>query len=396
MASRIPKSTSLPAIHSDLGELRDLAHRTNGPKFLEDFLHSDEPQLSLHIVSFQDATLVSVSWPHTFLDATAMSSVLNAWTLVLNGQESDVPPVCNFDKDPLSSLGTAPTEPSSLAGHLLGGFNKFQFTLRYIFDLVFYQDSQRTVYIPAQYIAAMKKAALQDLTANRSSEKDLEQQALPFVSDGDILCAYLTRLAIKNEDPASNRQIAIMNALNLRPALSSSLLPASSGVCLSNAVFTVSAFGTASDILTKPLAYTASLIRRSITEQNTRAQIEALAALTRKSVEQTGWPPTFGNGGTRMVIFSNWTKAGFFKLDFGSAVVKEKHQGRRAMHLMPTFVNLTGHSNGLSPRGSWPILGMDEAGGYWVQGNLRSDLWPGVEMELAALRDDTKQELIVE
>lgn len=73
--------------HSDLGELRDLAHRADGPKYLEDFLYSDEPQLFLHAVYFQDATLVSVSWPHNFLDATAMASLLSPWALVMNGQE---------------------------------------------------------------------------------------------------------------------------------------------------------------------------------------------------------------------------------------------------------------------------------------------------------------------
>jgi hypothetical protein len=51
----------------------------------------------------------------------------------------------------------------------------------------------------------------------------------------------------------------------------------------------------------------------------------------------------------------------------------------------PSFVNLSGVSNGLSPRGSWPILGQDPDGGYWIQGNLRSDLWPEVEKKLGEM-----------
>ena len=87
------------------------------------------------------------------------------------------------------------------------------------------------------------------------------------------------------------------------------------------------------------------------------------------------------------MIFSNWTKAGFFKLDFGAAVVGgEKQTGKDSkIQAKPSFVNLAGESNGLSPRGAWPILGMDEGGGYWVQGNLRSDLWEGVEKELGEM-----------
>lgn len=62
LASRLPRSTDEISIYSDLDGLSDLARRHDGPKKLADFLDSDEPQLSLHIVTFQDATLVSISW----------------------------------------------------------------------------------------------------------------------------------------------------------------------------------------------------------------------------------------------------------------------------------------------------------------------------------------------
>ena len=89
----------------------------------------------------------------------------------------------------------------------------------------------------------------------------------------------------------------------------------------------------------------------------------------------------FGEPGMRMVVFSNWTKAKFFELDFGAAVAG----GAGAGGVRPSFVNLSGESSGLSPRGSWPILGKDSSGGYWVQGNLRTDFWERVETEIAGL-----------
>lgn len=388
LASRIPRPTSKPSVYSDLGSLVNLARRSDGPKKLDDFLCSDEPQLSLHIVSFTDATLVSVSWLHTFMDAVAMSAVLKAWVSVLDGREADVPPVYNFDKDPLSSLGTTPTESYVLADRQLTGLNMVLFSIRYVFDLICYRDSQRTIYLPPHQLRAMKEAALKDLaTQSRTASQDPSMQTVtpssPFLSDGDVLCSFLTRLAVKNLGPTSTRQIAIMNAFNFRSSLSTSTLPQDAGVCLSNAVFVISAFASACDILTKPLSYTASLVRASIVEQSTPAQIDALAGLTRQAVDSTGRPPVFGDGGTRLVIFSNWTKAGFFELDFGSAMAGgEKIDGRCTK---PTFVNLTGESSGLSPRGSWPILGREAGGGYWVQGNLRSDLWEAVEKELESM-----------
>lgn len=85
--------------------------------------------------------LVSVSWLHTFMDAMGMSAVLRAWVSVLNGRESDVPPVCNFDKGLLSSLGTALTEPYVLAQRQPSGFNMLLFAVRYAPDMIRYRDS---------------------------------------------------------------------------------------------------------------------------------------------------------------------------------------------------------------------------------------------------------------
>lgn len=400
VASRMPRPTEQTAVYSDLGNLMDLARRANGPKGLDDFLHSDEPQLSLHIVSFQDATLVSLSWLHTFMDAVAMSAVIKAWVLVLNGREAEVPPVCNFATDSLASLGLSPSEPHVLAQKQLSGLNMVLFAIRYIWDQAWYRDAARTIYIPPQRLQAMKAAAMQYLededraaaTADKtdaSSNAATAQRPRPFVSDGDVLCAFVTRLAIKNLGPASTRTVGIFNAFDLRGALSTTLLPPSAGVVLSNAVFSILAFASAGDILSRPLGYAAALVRRSIVEQGTPAQVDALAALTRASVGSTGRPVVFGDGATRLVIFSNWTKAGFFNLDFRAAVVRHgekptQEEGSVAAGVVarPSFVNLTGESNGLSPRGSWPILGREPGGGYWLQGNLRSDLWEDVEKEL--------------
>jgi hypothetical protein len=397
LAARLPRSTDQLSIYSDLDNLADLARRNDGPRSLDDYLNSDEPQLSLHVVSYQDATLVSLSWLHTFMDAMAMSDVLNAWVLVLNGREDDVPPLCNFDKDPMASFGTAPVEPYVHSSRLLGGYNMFIFAVRYIFDLVFYRDSQRLLYIPASLLQSMKAAAFKDLKVEQSVEIKKDNTALTYLSDGDVLCAFITRLVVKNFCPKSTRQIAMLNPISLRSTLASNgVIPASS-VLLGNAVLLVSTFASAVDIATKSLAYTATLIRQSIAEQGTHEQLDALTALTRKAVEQTGRHPVFGDGTTSLVIFSNWTKAKFFDLDFGAAVRKRDEKSRgdaKTVVSRPSFVNSTGEARGMSPRGSWPILGRDQSGGYWVLGNLRSDLWNGVERDLEAIKTTAERKTV--
>lgn len=317
------------------------------------------------------------------MDAMALSGVLRAWVLVLNGRESEVPLVCNFVQDPLATFGTVPTEPYVHVGTQLSGYNFFVFSIRYIWDLIIYRDAQRLVYLPSHLIQSMKASALQDLNAEEGDSMT-GNKITPFLSDGDIICSFITRLIVKNLPP-STRQIAIMNAFDLRTTLAAHGNFPSTSVLLSNAVFTITALASAADIAAKSLAFTASRVRQSITEQGTYAQLDALAALQRKAVDSTGRPPVFGDGTTSLVIFSNWTKAKFFELDFGAAVV-----GDSVTVSKPSFVNLTGESDGLSPRGAWPILGKDQSGGYWMLGNLRSDLWEGVEKELKALAGEPK------
>jgi len=322
------------------------------------------------------------------MDAMAMSDVLNAWVIVLNGMEEDVPPICNFDKDPMSSFGTAPAEPYVHTSSLLSGWNMFMFSIRYIFDLIFYRDSQRLLYLPANFLQSMKATALKELKAEQNTDSPDETVPRPYLSDGDILCAFITRLVIKNFCPKSPRQIAMLNPISLRSALASKSIIPTSSVLLGNAVLLVSTFASAVDIATKSLSYTASLIRQSIAEQGTYEQLDALTALTRKAVEQTGRHPVFGNGSTSLVVFSNWTKAKFFELDFGRAVLggEKLGEGDTKVVSKPSFVNSTGIASGISPRGTWPILGKDQSGGYWVLGNLRSDLWAGVERELEEIK----------
>jgi hypothetical protein len=276
------------------------------------------------------------------------------WVMVLNGREEDVPPICNFNKDPLASFATAPIESYVHTPRLLTGYSMFIFSIRYIFNLILYRDSQRLIYFPAQLLQSIKAAALKDLEAEQGVGIQNDTGFRRFFSDGDILCAFITRLVVKNTCPESSRQIAILSPISLRPILASKAMVPIPSVIMGNAVLLVSTFASAIDIASKSLAYTASLIRQSIAEQGTCAQLDALTALTGNAIQHTGRHPVFGDGSTDLVIFSNWRKANFFDLDFGSAVVRRKRpteDGAKARS-KPPFVNSTGEARGMSPRGT--------------------------------------------
>jgi len=66
LATRLPKVTDGPSVQAGPGEFQCFAVRDGAPSTLDDFLYHDTPQLSLHITSFDDATLVATSInPHS-------------------------------------------------------------------------------------------------------------------------------------------------------------------------------------------------------------------------------------------------------------------------------------------------------------------------------------------
>ncbi|PHH93229.1 hypothetical protein CDD83_9499 [Cordyceps sp. RAO-2017] len=70
LGRQFPKPTDGPSTHPD-GELfRSFAARRDLPSTVSGLAERRTPQLSLHITSFADATLVAVCWPHTLMDGT--------------------------------------------------------------------------------------------------------------------------------------------------------------------------------------------------------------------------------------------------------------------------------------------------------------------------------------
>jgi len=90
LARALPKATDSASVQSGSGDFRAFAARKGAPETLDDFIFHDIPQLSLHITLFNDATLVSLSWPHTLMDVMGQQALLRGWSMVLAGKASDV------------------------------------------------------------------------------------------------------------------------------------------------------------------------------------------------------------------------------------------------------------------------------------------------------------------
>jgi len=379
---KIPRATSRPLVAGNVAELKPLTRSPDTPTTINDFLYSDRPQLSIKITSFEDATLVSLSWPHTFLDAMGRVALFKNWIAVLEGREQDVQPLHGYDSDPLITLGTKPTEPSALAGRQIQGFSFFIFILRYLHELLWYpREESRVVCLPGHFIQGLKQEALEDL-----SKEEQKGDNKPFLSDGDIICAWWSRRVMEVLRPASYRTVAIMNSFGLRAALSRDLLPADRAY-LSNASLGIYAFTSVRDILTKRLGVIASKVRESIAQQGTREQIEAFTALARDSIAIKGRGAIFGDSSSIYVVMTNWSAAKFFEVDLSAAVIKEglPREVRANALGKPSYVHGDSIFTGYSARCAFPIMGKDAAGNYWLSGTLRKGLWSEIERTLEVL-----------
>lgn len=376
VASRLPRPTAAPAIVGDPDDFYALMRPPGGPTSLADYIDVDRPQLGLHIVSFSDTTLVSLYWPHTLFDAMGKKALLDAWTLMIQGREDEVEAPYGTDFDPLDTLGTDPAQAHRLEGQRMGLLGLLGYALRQIPSFLAKQEN-RMVCVPASFLKKLRETAIADLAAARKDDQTKEE---PFLSEGDVLCAWWTRLAIAHLPPSSTRTVALYNAYDIRKALWPDLLPRNASY-VSNAIGFIHVLLPAQDIVSKPLSHVASAIRSAIDELGARQQVEAFFAMQRAS--RWGLQPFFGDSGMHMVTYSNWTKARLFELDFSAAVVGEKGvaAARDGSVGRPRYIQNS--QFGLTLPNGYLISGKDGRGNYWLSGYMNKGHWGQIEELLA-------------
>jgi hypothetical protein len=92
-------------------EFKSFIRSPGFPERLDDWLYSDSPQLGVHIIYFEDATLMTLSFLHSLTDMMGLGAVLDTWTAVLSGDEEHVKPFLGFSDDPLGQLSQIETKP---------------------------------------------------------------------------------------------------------------------------------------------------------------------------------------------------------------------------------------------------------------------------------------------
>ncbi|KAK8078264.1 hypothetical protein PG996_004434 [Apiospora saccharicola] len=385
------------------------------PTCFGDYLRGDTPVLGLHVVSFHDATLVTLRGSHVLYDAMGRKAFLDAWSLTLQGRDDEVAPL--MERDPMAHLGaptpeetekaTLPVEEYKHADKQLGPRAFLQLGLRQILDRISHWrrrpvEEARIVCVPKPYFERIRKAAMRErleTSDSGSAVAEHEEGKVPappprhmFLSDGDILCAWWTRHLLAARLPSNASQtVSVMNMMGLRDLLlqSEELIPAAEkkSAILGNAMVGVPALFLSNQSEQKSLGKMAGTLRQAIQALGTWPQVEALLKLQRAARDKKGRHAVlFGDGGMHMVVCTNWLKARFFDVDFSAAVIPPNN-AQSVFHApvaKPTNVQMHITTDGLpafliSP---FNISGKDEYGNYWIRGTLREEYWPKVEHSL--------------
>lgn len=369
VAKDLPKADGSVKQYPGPDAFADFSARSDAPATLQDLLSGDTPQISVHVTSFTNATLVGLSWPHTMMDVMGQQAFLEAWSLVLAGRESEVPPVLGAREDTLLTLTSDPSSPQDaymLNSQRLAGLSMVKFGARFAWDMLTQPaSSTRTICLPKATLSALRARAQKDITAAE------------FISDGDVLAAW-TISAVSASLPYP-RPITALHAMNARFRLPSLL--AARGVYLQNMLVPGFTFISPS-IARGPLGPIALDNRQRLLQQATESQV--LASLREQRI--SGDPSTllYGEPDAVLMPFTDWTKAKFFeKADFGAAVAKEGGVEERLNGKgKPWFQHCSARKAAQGTRFMVVILGRDEGGNTWLTLTLPEAAWREVEGSL--------------
>ncbi|RSM12798.1 hypothetical protein CDV31_006146 [Fusarium ambrosium] len=351
---------------------------------------SDKPQMSLRIVSFSDATLVSLVWPHSAMDAVGFQAMLKNWSLMMAGRESEVLPVLRAKDDMVYDIveppgGTEETEQeeSHLVQKRISDFKLVLFGLRFLWDLLWQGACQsKSIFLPKEAVAKLMRQTLEEITITTP----LDDEG-PFISEGDVLAAWTTRL-IASSDP---RQLPVttLTTVNLRYRIKS--LMQTTGVYTQNLATAVYTFLSPA-MARGPIGPIALANRQHLEAETTEPQLRAIMRTLIAEKEKKDTTLLFGEPNILLVLVSNWTKAKIMQAaDFSPAVIRQAEGTETRMNKLGTMVQLSPSTmkQCIVTRNVMMIKGKDHEGNYWLKGSLLLRTWVKVEEELTALGAET-------
>ncbi|KAF5027508.1 hypothetical protein F66182_379 [Fusarium sp. NRRL 66182] len=373
LASKLPQPTGKIATYPGPKEFCSLGLGPDMPRNIDDFVYSGHPQFCLHVQTFTDGTLVSLTHSHISTDLMGLASILEAWSLVLAGRPDAVAPMTGYHQDVFDNMwNPPPMQRHVLADKILDGWRFRYWGLRSLYESWRYSDVQsRTMCIPGHVMDKMMQEARSHLDAQAQTHAE------PFISEGDVLTAVACRMLAKYQGRWSSRELATILAVDPRSRAKSVFSP---GVAyVQNAPTNIYLFCSANEALSLPLGKLAHRVREAIETQTTEEQLKAATFLSAESMKQSKMPVIFGDMNMAAQFMSNWTKGRLAdRLDFSPAIEQDtEHKARRGKRGHPVYYQASDPShNTVSVISSvFVVVGKDYDGNTWFSNSLPTQMW---------------------
>ncbi|KAJ5999441.1 hypothetical protein N7451_007251 [Penicillium sp. IBT 35674x] len=381
LGSKMPKCGQDQSVLSPSAtEYAPLVLGPNTPVELADWIYTDLPQMVYHVVVFNDATLLTFSFLHTFVDAIGRTSIYKAWIAVMEGREEDIPPFFAFDHDPTKGLGVENSgEKYSNFARLISGINLVLFGIRYMFETFWYSKVEdHALRIPRKFVEEMRQNVLLEMATPGATEK-------PFVSEGDIVIAWWVRTMVAALKPSAKRAVTLMNVFNVWKLFPERYPAGGAGVIANSYFYSYTLLGADKIMQDESLAYVAATNRAALMEHRTREQVEAMTSIQRRSLFQAA--PVVGASDQLFLACSNQHMAKYYELDFSIAVLSVGIPLENRPHALgrPSFISNIENIRKYPTQNVTRITGKDAAGDWWMIFKARAGAWPEIHRQLMAI-----------
>ncbi|KAF5723130.1 pectin lyase C [Fusarium mundagurra] len=371
----LPKASSRPSNFPGASGPRDFGISPGAPASLKDYTSRDVPMIGLHIITFQDATLVTITWPHVLFDAVGFSHLIQAWSAVLAGHKERVPNIIGGEDDVLYDLGDisqAGPQYAASEARILSGIAFILFVIRMLWIILTQPTVEsRIICLPKDVVDKLHQRALQDIKEENSGHDD------PWVSPSDAILAWLTRALV---DPSkAPRPISMTTPIDARTRLSH--LQNADGVYVQNMIL-----GSFVNIVPNdfrgPLGKQALVSRQGLLQQLDESNLIGILQLFRKrwDVGKTR-APIFAAPGSQLLVTNNRLKIDLFTAaDFGPAVIQASKDQQRKNHPgRPVHHYASSLNPGITMRNFINIHTRDLEGNYWLSGFFTPRKWSRIE-----------------
>ncbi|KAF5671964.1 hypothetical protein FDENT_10810 [Fusarium denticulatum] len=374
-AKLLPKATSRPSTFPGASGPRDFGIPPGEPASLKDYTSRDVPMIGLHIITFQDATLVTITWPHVLFDAVGFSHLIEAWSTVLAGYRERVPNIIGAKNDVLYGLGNiahAGPQYAASEARILSGIVFIMFVIRMLWIMLTQPIVEsRIICLPKDVVDKLHQRALGDIKEDNSVQDD------PWISPSDAILAWLSRALVGSS--RSPRSISMTTPIDARTRLSQ--LQNADGVYVQNMILG-SFVNITPDDLRVPLGKQALVSRRGLLQQLDESNLIGILQLFRKRWDDGKTrAPIFAAPGSQLLLTNNRLKINLFATaDFGPAVIQAgKDQQRKNRPGRPVHHYASSLNPGITMRNFVNIHTRDLEGNYWLSGFFTPRQWSRIE-----------------